>query len=229
MLTTLITGGSKGIGKAIVDSLASNKHQFINLSRNSINDKCINYKCDISNIEETYKLVSELTKTNNINNVIVNAGITDDAYFHKMKLDAWKNVINSNFVSVYGVLHPIINQMRTNNGGNIIFISSVNAQVGVMGQTNYSSSKNALIAFNRCLALENSSKNIKCNVISPGYTNTDMIKKINDNIKDNIKNTIPLKRFGEPEDILPIVKLLLFDNNYLQGENINVNGGLYMK
>jgi acetoacetyl-CoA reductase len=111
----------------------------------------------------------------------------------------------------------------------IIFISSINAHRGVIGQTNYSSSKSGLIAFNRCLALENAQKNIKCNVISPGYIETEMIQNIKEDIREKIKNNIPMNRFGQPEEILHIIKLLLSDNNYFQGANFDINGGLFIR
>jgi len=98
-----------------------------------------------------------------------------------------------------------------------------------MGQTNYSSSKNGIIAFSRCIVLENSNKNIKCNVISPGYIETEMTEKINENTKNKIIEDIPLKRFGIPSEILDVVNLLLSENNYFQGTNIDINGGLYIR
>ena len=146
-----------------------------------------------------------------------------------MNINQWQSVINTNFLSAYGILNPIINQMRENKNGNVILISSVNAHRPILGQTNYSSSKNALIAFNRCLALENSSKNIKCNVISPGYINTEMTQKIPEKIREIIINEIPEKKFCESEDIYKVIEFLLDKDNYIQGTNIDINGGLFMK
>lgn len=232
---TLITGATKGIGKTIANNLLSNNHKIINISYSGItpdifkNKDFISYKTDISNIDNTYNIVSNIIEKYNIDNVILNAGITDDCFFHKMKKEQWTNVINTNLLSIYGILHPVINQMRKNEKGNIIFISSINAHRGVLGQTNYSASKNALIAFNRCLALENSNKNIKCNVISPGYIETEMTEKLKDDVKKNIVNDIPLKKFGKTNDIINIVNLLLSENNYFQGTNIDINGGLFMR
>lgn len=232
MNTTLITGGNRGIGKAIVDTLIKNNHRIINISKthntHMKDPKIINYVNDISDIEKTHKLVSTITNQHKIDNVIFNAGITDDSFFHKMSLNTWKNVLNTNLLSVYGVLNPIVNQMRNNNKGNIILLSSVNAHTGAMGQTNYASSKSGLVSLSKSLALENSNKNIFCNVVSPGYTQTDMIDKINIEIKENIKNTIPIKRFAEPEEIANVV-LFLTKNKYIQGSNIDVNGGLFMQ
>jgi acetoacetyl-CoA reductase len=232
---TLISGATKGIGKIIANRLLIENHKIINISKTGIipdefkNKNFISYKCDISNIKNTFLLTSEIVKKYKIDNVILNSGITEDKLFHKMNIDEWTNVLNTNLLSIYGILNPIINQMRYNNKGNIIFISSVNAHRGVIGQTNYSSSKSGIIAFNRCLVLENSSKNIKCNVISPGYIETKMIQNIPEDIREKIKKEIPMKRFGKPEEITNIVKLLLSDDNYFQGANIDINGGLFIR
>jgi len=233
MITTLITGGSRGIGRSISKHLINNKnHKIINLSKNGVshhdNESFKTYKCNIANIVKTKKLVENICKNEKIDNVIFNAGITNDCFFHKMDIKQWCDTINTNYISLFGVLQPIVNQMRKNNKGNIILISSVNSNIPVLGQTNYSSSKNALIAFNRCLAIENSNKNIRSNVISPGYINTDMTNSISKNIFNNIISNIPLKRLGKPEEICDVVNLLL-ENNYFNGETININGGLYMK
>lgn len=232
---TLITGATKGIGKTIANGLLLKDHKIINISKSGIipeefKDKnFISYKSDIADIDYTYDLVLEILEQYKIDNIILNAGITDDSFFHKMKKDQWKNVLNTNFLSIYGILNPIINQMRNNEEGNVIFISSVNAHRAVMGQSNYSASKNAIIAFNRCLSLENSNKNIKCNVISPGYIETEMTDNIKEDIKKKIINEIPLKRFGKTEEILNVVNLLLSDDNYFQGTNIDINGGLFIR
>ena len=236
MINTMITGGNRGLGKIISLNLLKKGHIITNLSKsNNIPielQKNINfnsYKCDITNYKNTNKIITNIINKKNINNIILNGGITDDSFFHKMTYEQWNNVIDTNLKSIYNVLYPVINQMRENNKGNIIFISSVNAHKPVLGQTNYSASKNAIIAFNRCLAYENSSKNIKCNVISPGYINTEMTEIIPEKIKNNIINEIPEKRFCDPEEINKIINLLIDDNTYIQGSNIDINGGLFMR
>jgi NAD(P)-dependent dehydrogenase (short-subunit alcohol dehydrogenase family) len=230
-MNTLITGSSRGIGYTISQHLIKKNHNIINISKTGLkyndNEKFKTYKCDISDIDKTKDLIEEICKDKKIDNVIFNAGVTNDSVFHKMNKKQWVNTINTNYISIFGVLNPIINQMRKNNNGNIILISSVNANIPVFGQTNYSSSKNALIAFNRCLALENISKNIRCNVISPGYIKTDMTNKIPTDVLNKIINEIPSKRFGEKEEICDVIDLLM-TNKYITGENININGGLYM-
>jgi NAD(P)-dependent dehydrogenase (short-subunit alcohol dehydrogenase family) len=233
--TTIITGATNGIGKIIANGLLNKNHKIINLSKSGIipelfqNKNFESYKCDISDVKNTHEIVSRITEKYKIDNVILNAGITNDNFFHKMKFNEWNDVINTNLLSIYGVLNPVINQMRKNEKGNVLFISSINAHRPVIGQTNYSASKNGIIAFNRCLAIENSNKNIKCNVISPGYIESDMSAVIKEDIKQQIINSIPLKRFGKPEEVLEIVELLLSENNYFQGANIDLNGGLFIR
>lgn len=235
MKTTLITGATRGLGKVIANNLLKKDHKIINISKSGIipnefkSNNFESHKCDISDIQSTFDLVSNITEKNKIDNVILNSGITADNFFHKMNINQWQSVINTNFLSAYGILNPIINQMRENKNGNVILISSVNAHRPVLGQTNYSGSKNALIAFNRCLALENSSKNIKCNVISPGYINTEMTLKIPEKTREIIINEIPEKKFCESDDIYKVIEILLDNDNYIQGANIDINGGLFMK
>jgi acetoacetyl-CoA reductase len=234
MTTTLITGGSRGIGLTIANRLLNKNHKIINLSKSGNiseifknNKNYEHFKIDISNINDTHDLVSTIVKTNKIDNIILNAGIIEDSFFHKMSKLQWSNVLNTNLLSIYGILHPIVNQMRTNNNGNIIFMSSINAHKGTIGQTNYASSKNGIIAFSRCLAIENANKNIKINTICPGYIDTEMTEKMNVDIKNEINKTIPIGRFGSKNEIADVVELLL-NKNYFHGNTINVNGGLYM-
>jgi len=227
--TTLITGGSKGIGKKIIIDLLKENHKIINLSRtncNIINNNLINKNIDIKN-KDTFNIMQDIIKENKINNFIHCAGITDDVFFHKMNEKNWNNVIDINYKSLFYLLNPIVNQMRENNNGNIILISSVNAKSGSIGQTNYSGSKSALFGFTKSLALENAQKNIFVNCICPGYIETDMTKKINLDILNNIKNKIPLKKLGKEEDVSNLIKYLLNNNNYMTGSIIDINGGLY--
>lgn len=226
---TLITGGSKGIGKKIINDLLIQNHKVINLSRKDCDIKheyLLNINLDI-NDKNTYNIVTDITKKYKIDNFIHNAGITDDVFFHKMKHNQWIDVINTNYLCLYNLLNPIINQMRQNENGNIILVSSVNARIGSIGQTNYSSSKSALFGFTKSLSLENANKNILINSICPGYIKTEMTDKIKPEILENIKEKIPLKKLGTKEDISTLIKYLLNDNKYMTGSIIDINGGLY--
>ena len=227
---TLLTGGSKGIGKKIAINLLKKNHKIINLSRTNldiIDKNLININLDLKNtniIKDKIKIINHDYK---INNFIHCAGITQDIFFHKMNEEQWNNVIHTNYLSIYYLLNPIINQMRNENNGNIIFISSVNAKSGSIGQTNYSSSKSALFGLTKSLALENAKKNIFVNCICPGYIETDMTKNINPKILQNIINKIPLEKMGKDEDISSIIDYLLHKNQYMTGSIIDINGGLY--
>lgn len=231
----VITGGSRGIGLGISQKLLNN-YKVYNLSKSGItpdilinNNNFYSYKLDITDLDKTKVILDEIiNKENKIDVLVHNSGITNDKFFHKMKYDEWISVLNTNLLSCYNICNPVINNMRNNNKGDIIFISSVNAHKGCVGQTNYSSSKAGIIGFAKSLALENANKNIKVNIISPGYIETDMTSKIDEKILNNIKSTIPLNRLGKIDEISDTVEFLL-KNNYITGANIDVNGGLYLR
>jgi acetoacetyl-CoA reductase len=229
----ILTGGSRGIGLGIAKKLINN-YKIYNISRNGITPPCfinnpnfITYKSDI-NDKETQNIVNSIIDIEKkIDTVVHNSGITDDSFFHKMSYDSWSNVINTNLISSYNIINPVLLNMRNNSNGNIILISSVNAHRGVMGQTNYCASKSGLIGFARSLCVENSKKNIRVNVISPGYINTEMTNKIPANVIENIKKDIPLGKFGETHHVADTVEFIL-NNTYINGSTIDINGGLYM-
>ena len=233
MIKTIITGGSKGIGKNIIDNLLKNNHKIYNLSNtdyinndNFINKNIININCDINNNNMNSIINKIINDEKVINNFINCAGITKDVFFHKMTYSEWINVQNINFISLYKILNPIVNNMRNNNSGNIILMSSINAKKGQLGQTNYASSKSALFGFTKSLSLENANKNILVNCICPGYIDTNMTKKIDKLILNKIIESIPLKRLGNPEDISDLVYFLLDKNKYMTGSILDINGGL---
>jgi acetoacetyl-CoA reductase len=229
MIVTIISGASRGIGKNISETLLKNNHKVYNLSRTESTIKSeylINIICDVTN-NNIYNIISEIIeKEKIINNFIHCAGIIQDSFFHKMTYQQWINVHNTNFLSLYNLLNPIINNMRNNNFGNVILISSVNAKKGALGQTNYASSKSAMFGFTKSLALENASKNIMINCICPGFINTSMTKEINENILNKIIDNIPLKKLGTTEDITNLVVFLIEKNNYITGSILDINGGL---
>ncbi len=231
----IITGASRGIGKCLANKLINN-YKIHNLSLNGTtpielinNNNFYSHKLNITDLTKTNLLINEIiNKENKIDLFIHNAGITNDCFFHKMTYEQWFNVMNTNLLSIYGLCNPIINNMRHHNNGNIILISSVNAQKGCIGQTNYASSKAGLIGFAKSLAIENASKNIRVNVISPGYIKTDMTEKINNDIINKIKKDIPLGNFGLENDIANTVNFII-ENNYITGSTIDINGGIYLR
>ena len=231
MKTTLITGTSKGIGNLLCKHYIKQNHKVISISRNE-NDfthgNLIHLQQDITHT--MFKtIISEFLKDKNIkiNNCILNAGVNNNAIFHKMEYDEWFNTLNVNLISIYNILNPIINNMRDNNtNGNIIFMSSVLGKTGAIGGSNYSCSKSALYGLTKSLALENAKKNILINSVSPGYINEGMGNLINSNYKTQIVEKIPMNRFGESSDIIDIIDFLTEKNKYITGSNIDINGGM---
>ena len=228
VVTTLITGTSRGIGNSICRFLLEKNHKVISISRseNDIKDSNIlHIKKDIT-CKDINCIIKDTISDIKIDNCIINAGIFKNSVFHKMSYEDWYDCINTNFLSIHNVLHPVLNNMRKNNGGNIICMSSVVGKTGSFGASNYTSSKSALYGLTRSIALENSRNNILINTLSPGYINEGMGNSYNLEHKNNIIKQIPLGRFGETQDIIDIVDFLLNKNKYITGSNIDINGGL---
>jgi acetoacetyl-CoA reductase len=162
--------------------------------------------------------------------LVNNAGITKDAMFHKMTLEQWQAVINTNLNSLFNMTQPIWGGMRDRGFGRIICISSVNGQKGQMGQANYSAAKAGEIGFVKALAQEGAAKGITVNAICPGYVGTDMVKAVPEKImNERILPFIPVGRVGEPEEIARSVAFLASDDaGFITGSTLSVNGGQYM-
>ena len=161
--------------------------------------------------------------------LINNAGVTKDNLLMRMSSEEWNDVIDTNLNSLYRVTKEFIREMMKQKTGRIINISSVVGMSGNAGQSNYSSSKSAIYGFTKSLAKEVASRNITVNAISPGFIETDMTDKLSDEQKQAIISAIPLSRMGSAKDIADITLFLASDSaSYITGENINVNGGLYM-
>ena len=185
---------------------------------------------DIADPESISNLKSMMADLNSEPSVIINnAGITKDNLLIRMKHDEWNDVITANLLGVQQICKIFLRDMIKRRWGRIINISSVVGSIGNSGQTNYSASKAGLEGFSRSLAIEVASRNITVNVISPGFISTDMTNKISLDRRDLIKRKIPLERFGTPEEVAEVVAFLSSDEaNYITGENIHVNGGMYM-
>jgi acetoacetyl-CoA reductase len=237
----LVTGASRGIGLAICKELHSKGHEVIGICRN-IDERILNqwhsqvglssklYSVDISDENDVQQFMENfLDKTSFPEVLINNAGITDDSFFHKMNWEQWSNVIDINLKALFLITQPIYKQMLKNKFGRIINISSINGQKGQAGQTNYSAAKAGVHGFTMALAQEGARSNITVNTVSPGYTETSMIKDIKPEIKDSIRNSIPAKRFGLPSEVAKVVGFLLSeDSGYITGANVPVNGGLFI-
>lgn len=237
----IVTGGSRGIGASIAKELAKNGAVVvINYNTNKeaaetltqdikqFGGTAFAIKADVSNLDEAHSLV-ERTKNEfgKIDILINNAGITRDSTFKKLKEEDWYKVINVNLNSIYHTTSAVIHTMIDQKFGRIINISSVIGQAGGFGQTNYSSAKAGMIGFTKSLALENAKNGITVNAICPGYIETEMVQAIPEKVKEKLISKIPMARFGKTDEIADTV-LFLVNNNYITGQTINVNGGVYM-
>ena len=238
----LITGASKGIGKAIAIELAS---QGINISINYNNSKteavelqdqlksdynvesCV-IKGDVSNKEDCYNLVeTSITKFGSIDILVNNAGIIDDSLMIRMQDDAWEKVIRTNLNSIFYCTKPALKSMLKNKWGRILNIGSVVGIRGNIGQVNYSSSKAGMMGFTKSLAKEVATRNITVNTITPGYINTETVDVLKQEQKDAIMKWIPQGHFGEVEDIAHLAGFICSEkSNYMTGQIISVDGGM---
>ncbi len=237
----LITGANRGIGHSIMSAFINAGYIVVGTSRSDDGVKKINdtigdpskgcgIKMDVTSendIQSANKLIRDKFGITTI--LINNAGVTKDNLLMRMSSEEWNDVIDTNLNSLYRVTKEFIREMMKQKTGRIINISSVVGMSGNAGQSNYSSSKSAIYGFTKSLAKEVASRNITVNAISPGFIETDMTDKLSDEQKQAIISAIPLSRMGSAKDIADITLFLASDSaSYITGENINVNGGLYM-
>ncbi len=238
-----ITGGSRGIGYAIAKKFASEGANVIISGRNkeSIDTACdelskeygINvkgYVHDVSSSIETVKIFEDIINTfGKIDILINNAGITKDNLILKMTDEEWKDVIDINLNGVFYCTREAIKYMMKARAGKIINITSIVGITGNAGQANYSSAKAAVIGLTKTTAKEMAGRNIIVNAIAPGFIKTDMTKNLSDNVVQQMKDSIPLKRLGDADDIANVALFLASElTNYITGEVISVNGGMFM-
>jgi len=235
----IVTGASGGIGNAIIKKLSEAGANILasgtriekleELKKNFEGLKIL--KFDISQSDKIEEFVENATNElgGSLDGVINNAGITQDNLAIRMSLDEWQKVININLTSTFLMSKFAIKKMLKNKSGKIVNITSVVGHTGNLGQANYTASKAGLVAMSKSLAIEYAKKNININCISPGFIQTAMTDKIDDKFKEVIISKIPSARLGEPEDIANAVLFLSSDqSNYINGETLHVNGGMYM-
>ena len=227
----IVTGGNRGIGKGIVLSLLDKGYSVLATSRDSNNFDFSHSGlkiadldvCDQSSVVDFQKIVSEFDPDILVNN----AGTTKDNLFLRMTESDWDEVINTNLNSVFRVTKLVVKGMLKKKWGRIINISSISGSMGNSGQTNYSASKAGVDAFSRSLAKELGSRNITVNSIAPGFIQTDMTDGL---INDELVKKIPLQRVGNAEDVASLVNFLASEeSNYITGQTLVVDGGLFMK
>jgi 3-oxoacyl-[acyl-carrier protein] reductase len=239
--TALVTGGSRGIGKAIVWALAREgaKVAFIYRSNTEAAEQLVSdleldqreaiaIQADVKSKDDADRVVEELLeKWEKIDILVNNAGIIRDGLLATMEADSWQDVIDTNLTSVYNFCHAVVRPMMSARSGRIVNMSSVAANVGNPGQSNYAASKGGIEGFTRCLAAEISRRGITVNAVAPGFIETDMTVAVRNAAGDEIKKRIPARRLGLPEDIANAVLFLVSDeSSYITGHVLTVDGGL---
>ena len=237
----VVTGGSRGIGAEIAKVLARNGAKVAINYQSSFEkaDGIIRdieqeggtafaFKADVMAADDIHKFIEEVIKRyGQIDILINNAGITRDKTFRKMLVEEWEEVINVNLNSVYKTTSEVINHMIEQKYGRIINISSIIGQSGGFGQTNYAASKAGLLGFTKSLALETAKNGITVNAVCPGFIETEMVAAMPENVKQSIIAKVPMQRLGHTDEVAEAV-LFLINSSYITGQEINVNGGLYM-
>ena len=235
----IVTGASGGIGSSIVEKLdncgsnvlasGTNIQKLENLKSKFKNIKFL--KFDISQSDKIEEFIENASNElgGSLDVIVNNAGITQDNLAIRMSLDEWQKVININLTSTFLMSKFAIKKMLKNKSGKIVNVTSVVGHTGNLGQANYTASKAGIVAMSKSLAIEYAKKNININCISPGFIKTAMTDKIDDKFKEVIVSKIPSARLGEPDDIANAVLFLSSDqSNYINGETLHVNGGMYM-
>ncbi len=240
--TALVTGGTGGIGSAIIRYLAGQGHRVASNYRDADRaevwrktmaaegiDVCM-VQGDVSDPEACTKMVRDIEqKCGPVEILVNNAGITRDTTFHKMSYQQWFEVVNTNLNSCFNVTRPVIEGMRTRKWGRIVQISSINGQKGQYGQANYAAAKAGMHGFTISLAQENAKFGITVNTVSPGYVGTDMVMAVPEEVRAKIVAQIPLGRLGKPEEIAHVVAFFAGEQaGWITGANLAINGGHYM-
>lgn len=234
-----ITGGSKGIGAAIVKRFSLDGYIVIFTYNTGVeaalilcseNNNSFAYQCDVRDKVQISQILKDvLAKYNNIDVLVNNAGYDHDALFTKMDEDTWNEVIDINLKSLFNFTSPIAKQMIENKWGRIINITSIAGLTGAFGKSNYAAAKAGVVGFTKSLALELGAKGVTVNAVAPGAIDTDMYQRIPEKYRDIIVANIPSKRVGQPEEVAELI-LFLASNNaaYINGQTIHINGGSYL-
>ena len=236
--TALVTGGTRGIGKAISVALkAAGCQVAANYAGNEEAAKAFTdetgikaYKWSVADYDACTDGIAKVeAELGPVDILVNNAGITRDAPFHKMSPEQWRAVIDTNLSGVFNMTHPLFPGMRERGFGRIVTISSINGQKGQFGQVNYSAAKAGDLGFTKALAQEGAKKGVTVNAICPGYIATDMVMAVPEKVRQSIIDTIPVGRLGEAEEIARCVVFLTGDEaGFITGATLTANGGQYL-
>jgi 3-oxoacyl-[acyl-carrier protein] reductase len=238
----LVTGASRGIGKAIAVSLGKEGATVLGTATSPAGADSISehfsslgisgrgYPLDVNHFDAIADVLNDIGKNFGLPDILVNnAAITRDNLLLRMKVEEWDHVINTNLNAVYHLTKSCIRRMLKARWGRIINLGSIVGTTGNPGQVNYSATKSALIGFSKSLAQEVASRGITVNVVAPGFIATDMTKILSDDQRELLLSKIPMQRLGQPEDVANTVLFLASDlASYITGQTIHVNGGMYM-
>ena len=236
----IVTGSSRGIGKAIALELVQSGAKVVISGRNQerielvlkqiegMGGEAISVSADVSKMEEASNLINKtLEKWERVDILVNNAGITRDKLIIRMTNEDWQEVLNTNLTGTFNCIKSVTRQMMKQKNGSIINITSVVGIMGNVGQANYAASKAGIIGLTKTVARELASRNITCNAVAPGYIETELTGELDEKIKENLRQQIPLERIGTIEDVAKVVTFLASDNaSYITGQVINVDGGL---
>lgn len=237
----IITGASRGIGKAIAQEfIRQGAHVAFTYHSSEEKAKALEaelttgggvakgFKSDASQMEEAEQLVNQVVETfGTVDIVVNNAGITDDTLLMRMNEDQWDRVINVNLKSCFALTKAVMRTMLKARSGSIINVSSVVGVQGNAGQANYAASKAGILGFTKSVALELGSRNIRCNAIAPGFIETEMTAALDESTVQGWRDAIPLKRGGQPEDVAQLCTFLASDmSSYITGQTICIDGGM---
>ncbi len=237
----VVTGAGRGLGRAIAEELASGGAKVVVNYANSEGpanevvqklgeENAVAIKADVSDAEQASSLIEQsIEKFGRLDILVNNAGITIDKTMKKLSTEEWDTVVKTNLNSCHYTVKAALPTFTEQESGKIVNISSFVGQAGNFGQTNYSAAKGGMISFTKSAALELARYNVCVNAICPGFMETDMFSAVPDEVREKIKARIPLSRIGDPQEVARAVRYLVVDGDYITGQTLNINGGIFMQ